>query len=76
MADNDFNIIKPMEGLHNVTGLKPIDQRQHKRRSGQGGSAGHEEQPEENPGDAAQSNNTNQASPNGKNDQHSIDYKA
>lgn len=35
MADYDFNMIKPVEGLQNVTGLNPARRRNEKRRQRQ-----------------------------------------
>jgi hypothetical protein len=32
MADNDYNIIKPVEGLHNIGGLTPVNRRQERKR--------------------------------------------
>jgi hypothetical protein len=32
MADNDYNIIKPVESLYNITGLTAIKQRQQRKR--------------------------------------------
>jgi hypothetical protein len=32
MMDNDFNAIKPVENLQNVTGLTPTGQRQERKR--------------------------------------------
>jgi len=51
MADNDFNTIKPVEGLQNIQGLKPTERRQERRRR-QDGQAKHHEEPEETQDDA------------------------
>ena len=32
MADNNYNIIKPVDSLHNVAGLNPIDRRKERKR--------------------------------------------
>jgi len=32
MADNDYNIIKPVDGLHNIGGLAPVNRRQERKR--------------------------------------------
>ncbi|MHC4259036.1 MAG: hypothetical protein ACYSTF_01295 [Planctomycetota bacterium] len=32
MADNDSNIIKPVESLHNIAGLTPANRREERRR--------------------------------------------
>ena len=32
MADNDYNTVRPVESLHNVTGLTPTQRRQERRR--------------------------------------------
>jgi len=32
MADNDSNIIKPVEGLHNTAGLTPTKRREQRKR--------------------------------------------
>ena len=32
MADNDYNIIKPVESLHNIGGLAPVNCRQERKR--------------------------------------------
>jgi hypothetical protein len=32
MADSDYNAIKPIDSLHNITGLSPVKQRDERRR--------------------------------------------
>lgn len=32
MADNDSNIVKPVEGMQNITGLSPARRRQQRKR--------------------------------------------
>ncbi len=71
MADNNYNIIKPVESLQNIRGLTPAKRRKegkkqqdlHKRK---------EKEPEQ---EANEANEANEAVKNDE-DQHSIDYCA
>jgi hypothetical protein len=71
MTDNDYNIIKPVDGLQNIIGLAPIKDREERKRRQQGQDS------------AAAKLNESMASENGideftdnEEDQHSIDYCA
>ncbi len=77
MADNDYNAIKPVDSLHNVTGLSPVKQR-HERRRRQNLHSQHEKQPEEESAESPDSQNPDEevAGNGNENDKHSIDYRA
>ncbi len=80
MADNDFNIIKPVEGLQNIAGLTPTKHReQRKRRQNL-----HKKKKEKSKQELNESVNKqdidnelldNELTEN-DNDQHTIDYRA
>jgi hypothetical protein len=75
MADNDYNAIKPVNSLQNVTGLSPVKQRQERRRR-QNLHSQHEEQPEEESAESPESQNPDEEVAGDDNDQHFIDYRA
>ena len=70
MPDNDYTIIKPVEGLQNVGSLTPVTQRkQRKRRQNRQDQAEH---PPEEPIDEQTGGESVESEP----DEHSIDYCA
>ena len=72
MADTDFTIIKPVEGLQNVHGLSPTTRREERRRR-QEPSNKHREDAEDQsqPDDASE-----EPKPNAGDGSHAIDYCA
>ena len=78
MADNDFNIIKPVESLQNIAGLTPTRRREERKRR----QNLHEESKEESEPAEGELNESvdeqdfsDELTEDG-NDQHSIDYCA
>lgn len=70
MADNDFNMIKPVEGLQNVHSLTPTGERRERKRRQNAPSR--EQTPEEAPPDEA----AEEQEPARDDDSHAIDYCA
>jgi hypothetical protein len=75
MADNDYNAIKPVDSLHNVTGLSPVKQR-HERKRRQNLDLQHEKQTEGESAESPDSQSLNEEVAGDDNDQHFIDYRA
>jgi len=75
MPDSDFNVIKPVEGLNNITGLTPIDRRQERKRR-QNLFTGRKGKNQESPNKPQDKQTPNDASDGDENDRHSIDYRA
>lgn len=75
IADNDFNIIKPVESLQNIAGLTPVKHReQRKRRQGL-----HEEkkgESEQEPDNSVDEQDVSAELIENEEDGHSIDYRA
>lgn len=71
MADTDFNIIQPVDNIHNVQGLTPAKRRQQRKRQ-QHAPAEHQEEPEEQGPDDSK----DQQTPDTDGGSHSIDYCA
>jgi len=69
MADTDFNIIRPVDTLHNVPGLTPIQDREERKRR-QNTPAGRKEPPKE------PKSEKNEQAEEHDDDTHSIDYCA
>ena len=73
MADNNYNMIQPVENLQNVGGLTPVKREKERKRRQNSQEENEQEQQEQN--DAIKEN----AGSNGtktKSDRHSIDYRA
>ena len=70
MADNDSNMIKPVEGLQNVHSLTPTRERQERKR--RQNAPGHQQTPKEAPPDEA----AEEQEPARDDDSHAIDYCA
>ncbi len=75
MADNDYNIIKPVESLYNIAGLTPVKQRQQRKRR-QNLQSKNKEKPEEEPNDSIKQQNSDIEITDDADDEHSIDYHA
>lgn len=75
MADNDYNIIKPVESLQNITGLTPAKRREERKRR-QNLQAEHREEAEEQPNGALDEQTSDNEPDDEENDQHLIDYCA
>jgi hypothetical protein len=71
MADNDLNIIRAVEGLQNIQGLTPTEQRQKRKRRQQTG--GHSAQE---PQDELADETADPGTAGSEDDPHSIDYCA
>jgi hypothetical protein len=83
MTDNDYNIIKPVDGLQNIIGLAPVKHREERKRRQQGQDsaaaklrpAGQETSDGE-PNESVDSGNGIGEFTDNEGDQHSIDYCA
>jgi hypothetical protein len=73
MPDNDFNIVKPVESLPNITGLTPANPRQERRRRQ---TAERKNRSTDNSTNDQSRQTTNDSTTIDKNDEHSIDYRA
>jgi hypothetical protein len=83
MTDNDYNIIKPVDGLQNIIGLAPVKHREERKRRQQGqDSAEAESRPagqetsDGEPNESVDSGNGIGEFTDNEGDQHSIDYCA
>ena len=74
MEDNDYNIIKPVEIMHNIEALTPAQRREERKRKQQSRKQNEEKHKQElnepNDGD------NHSSEPENKADGHSIDYCA
>lgn len=75
MPNNDYNIIKPVEGLHNIAGLTPAKRREERKRR-QNMHAEHDEEAEQELNDSVEKQSAANAPTDNENDRHSIDYCA
>jgi len=75
MPNNDYNIIKPVEGLHNITGLAAPRRREERKRRRELHKAKKQEHKQEKKG-AASGNSLSPEVTEEENDRHSIDYCA
>lgn len=75
MADNDYNIIKPVESLYNIAGLTPVERRQERKRR-DNLNPEHKEEPKQDLNESPEQENTTTKSDGDENNQHSIDYCA
>jgi len=73
MADNDYNTVRPVESLHNVTGLTPTQRRQERKRRQNpfAEQSNDDQEPREQAGQQPQANNADED----KDGEH-IDYCA
>lgn len=70
MADSDFNVIRPVEGLQSIQGLTPTRRRQERR---------HQQQPKGEQRDEPEEKHDQSAEPQapaGNNGPHAVDYCA
>lgn len=74
MADNDYNIIKPIESLKNITGLTPAKRREERKRR-QNLPAENKEKGKQQMNESVDQQNHKNKLNNDENDQHSIDYR-
>lgn len=76
MADNNYNMVKPVEGLQNIAGLSPTrrrDEREHR----QNPSQQQKDNAEQGPNEPVTEEDTNPDTDDDKQDQdHRIDYCA
>ena len=74
MAENDSNLIKPVNVLHGIIGSKPVKQREGKKRRQH--SDEQEEETKQQLEDAIEQQNQNTEHDEKQNDSNSIDYCA
>jgi len=75
MADKDYNIIKPVEGLQNITGLTPTRRREQRKRR-QDLNKENKEEAEQELNDSIAEKTVDSELAEDEKDQHSIDYCA
>lgn len=75
MPDNDYNIIKPVESLHNIAGLTPAKRREERKRR-QNMHAEQNEEAEQELNDSLDQERPDKRPVDDENDRHSIDYCA
>lgn len=71
MTENDYNIIKPVDGLQNIIGLAPVKHREERKRRQQGQDSAAAQLNE-----SMTSENSIDEFTDNEEDQHSIDYRA
>ncbi len=71
MPDNNYNIIKPVEGLQSLTGVNPVGKRRHRQRKENSGNHNDSGEPHPEEESEQQENKTDD-----KLSQHRIDFKA
>lgn len=78
MADNDFNIIKPVEGLKNIAGLSPAKRREQRRPQQQLHKESEEESEstEDELNESVDEQKLDSELAENQDDQHTIDYRA
>lgn len=78
MADNDFNIIKPVEGLQNIKGLSPTKRREQRKPQQQlhGESEEESESTKDELNESADEQELDSELAENQDDQHTIDYRA
>ena len=75
MADNDFNIIKPVESLQNIEGLTPLKRRSEKKRR-QNLHDGEKQESEQKLNESVDEQQFSNKPAENEGDQHTIDYRA
>ena len=75
MPDNDYNIIKPVESLHNIAGLTPAKRREERKRR-QNMHAAPDEEATLELNDSVEKESPDNTPADNENDRHSIDYCA
>lgn len=71
MPDNNYNIIKPVEGLQSLTGINPVGERRHRQQKQYPGGQGDSGEPE-----ADDTHQDQDDAANDKSSRHGIDFKA
>jgi hypothetical protein len=71
MPDNNYNLIKPVEGLQSLTGVNPVSQRRHRQRKENLGSQNDSGEPLSEEESEQQENNTDD-----KSSKYRMDFKA
>jgi hypothetical protein len=75
MADNDYNVIKPVDGLHNIPGITAAKERERRKRR-QNSHGKQEENAKQQPNDLADQQKRGQERSEVENVRHPIDYCA
>ncbi len=73
--DNDYNTIKPVEGLQNITGLSPTRRREERKRRRNAPFEDSEES-EQDLSESTEQTTGGSESTGDEKDKHSIDYRA
>jgi len=76
MADNNYNIIKPVEAMQNIVGLSPARRRQERKRRPPGERKKQTHELAEEPNQLNNGEKMKPESATDKNDPHTIDYRA
>lgn len=75
MADDNFNIIKPVKGLQNLSGLNPVRRREERRRR-QNLNDQQDNQDEQQPDDSLEQQDLKEEPMEYEDGEHVIDYHA
>jgi hypothetical protein len=75
MAENNYNMIKPVESLQNILRLTPAERREERKRR-RGSRGGKKQASEEEQNGVSDEGTVSEASAEDGTDQHSIDYCA
>ena len=75
MADNDFNIIKPVESLQNIAGLTPVKRRSERKRR-QNLHDGEKQESEQELNELVDEQQFSNEPTENEGEQHTIDYCA
>jgi hypothetical protein len=75
MAENNYNMIKPVESLQNILRLTPTERREERKRR-RGSRGGKKQAPEEEQNGVSDEGTSSEVSAEDGADQHSIDYCA
>jgi hypothetical protein len=74
MADNDYNIIRPVEGSQSISSLKPARRREERKRRHPLGEEKREEQNDE--PDEREEEESFEGNVENQHDEHKVDYRA
>ena len=75
MPDDNFNIIKPVEGLQNLAGLNPVRRREERKRR-QNLKDQQDDQDEQQPDDSLEQQDFSEETVEYEDEQHTVDYHA
>jgi len=75
MPNSDYNTIKPVESLQNITGLAGVKDREERKRRGELNSK-KEQEPEQELNEPVDEENPSNELAEDESDRHSIDYRA